>query len=84
MVFFGNVTTDRSFVQKWVEDRAGWPALLPARQALYIGFSDSDASQGLTRISWDEFFQYFEQQQLAFLYRDEAGGEETTPVFKFL
>lgn len=52
----------------------GCPAL--AHNGLCIAFS---GHQGNERpISWDEFFDAFEHERLAFLYRDQPAGQHTS------
>jgi hypothetical protein len=81
-------TTDHARIRKWVEERGGRPARVAATAPggpegqqgsagiLRIDFGEPDES--LEEISWDEFFQTFEQHKLAFLYQDKTeGGQES-------
>ena len=44
-----------------------------------IDFAEDDEDASLDEISWDEFFEKFEEKQLAFLYQDQkANGEPST------
>lgn len=71
-------TTDRAKIRKWVEDRNGHPArvkgtgkgdTLGVLRIDYPGYSGEDS---LEEITWDEFFEAFEANNLAFLYQDES------------
>lgn len=74
----GQVTTDRAEIRRWVEERGGYPATVTGTGGKsgagvlridYPGYSGADT---LERISWDEFFEKFDEAQLAFLYQDET------------
>jgi hypothetical protein len=71
------VTTNHEDIQRWVEERGGHPARVKGTESKqgpgllridYPGFSGEDT---LERISWDEFFVAFEDNNLAFLYQEE-------------
>ena len=76
-------TTDHSQIQQWVEERGGHPARVKGTDekgtsgVLVIDYPGYSGKQTLETISWEEFFQGFEDNQLAFLYQDEtkAGGQ---------
>ncbi len=72
-------TTDHDEIRKWVEDHGGYPAMVAATERndrpggmLRIDFDDPDGSRdvGLHRISWEEFFKVFDNNDLAFLRVD--------------
>lgn len=63
------VTTDHEFIRDWIERRGGSPAALPrASGSLRIDFGTTRPRR--TPIGWDEFFDWFERNQLAFQYGD--------------
>ena len=71
------VTTDHDEIRRWTEERGGWPATVKATEKGdkpgilridYPGFSGEDT---LEKISWEEFFEAFEKNKLAFLYQDD-------------
>ena len=74
-------TTNHDEIRRWVEARGGRPASVRETGngddpgILRIDFGDQD--EGLEAISWDEFFQAFDENDLAFLYQKETedGGE---------
>lgn len=72
-------TTSHEEIRKWVEKRGGHPAIVKdtadnGRQGamIRIDFDDPDGSKdtGLKRVSWDEFFEIFDNNDLAFLRQD--------------
>jgi hypothetical protein len=69
-------TTDHAEIRRWVEERGGRPALAPEHQdeplGLRIEFPEDRGNEDeLLLISWEEFFQKFDEDNLVFLYRDE-------------
>jgi len=70
-------TTDHNQIRRWVEDRGGHPAIVKGTEsggsALlrvdYPGFSGEDR---LEEIDWDEFFEIFDENKLAFLYQEQT------------
>jgi hypothetical protein len=81
-------TTDHEEIRTWVEERGGHPAVVKGTEkggsALlridYPGFSGDDK---LEEITWDEFFEIFDENNLAFLYQEqtEDGGKSRFSKF---
>jgi hypothetical protein len=79
-----NITTDHGEIRRWVEAHGGHPATVkrtargggPGLLRIdYPGFSGEDS---LEEISWDEFFDKFEESGLAFVYQDrKADGADS-------
>lgn len=75
-----NQTTDHETIKNWVEERGGKPARVEGTGEgngglLRIDFTDDDS---LEAISWTEFFEVFEENDLALAYQDETTeGEES-------
>ena len=76
-------TTDHDEIRNWVEERGGKPARVKSTgkggggllRIDYPGFSGEDS---LEEITWEEFFEAFEENNLAFLYQDETkDGKES-------
>jgi hypothetical protein len=82
-------TTDHEEIQKWVEERGGHPAIVKRTEkggsALlridYPGFSGEDT---LEEIEWDEFFEIFDENNLAFLYQEETADGGQSRFSKFV
>jgi ferritin-like metal-binding protein YciE len=79
----GHTTTDHDFIRRWVEERGGWPARVVGTGGendaglIRIDFPGFSGEGSLEQIEWDEWFQGFEDNQLAFLHRDmdHGGGD---------
>ncbi len=72
-------TTDHDEIRRWVEARGGRPTAVRGTGGedagiLRIDFDDpgGDDDESLEQISWDEFFETFDNSDLAFLYQDEG------------
>jgi hypothetical protein len=82
-------TTDHDKIRAWAEERGGRPATVKGTESggddagiLRIDFQDPD--DRLEEISWDEWFEKFEDAGLAFLYQDEKKDGETSTFFKLV
>ena len=51
---------------------------------LRIDFPEDEADDDLEEVSWDEFFDKFEEKRLAFLYQDETGSGKRSRFNKFV
>ncbi|HET8699752.1 MAG TPA: hypothetical protein VFO94_19870 [Gammaproteobacteria bacterium] len=76
-------TTDHDTIRKWAEARGGRPASVSgtgkAGDAGLLRIDFAEPNDSLEEISWDEFFDKFEEKKLAFLYQDKtADGERST------
>lgn len=73
-----DITTDHETIKAWVENRGGTPAQVSGQAddagSLYI-VEEGEAMEGLDSISWEEFFETFEAEGLAFVYQDRDVGE---------
>lgn len=65
-------TTDHDEIRRWAEERGGRPALAREHEPLGLRIEfPEDRESGLLLISWEEFFEKFDEDNLVFLYRDE-------------
>ena len=71
--------TDHGEIRAWAEERGGRPSRVKGTGGkskdagiLRIDFGDED--EGLEEISWDEFFEVFEDRKLALLRQEETSG----------
>jgi hypothetical protein len=84
----GQVTTDHKKIRKWAEERGGRPATVAGTAAedevgvLRLDFEPED--EELEPISWDEFFEKFERERLAFLYQDKTADGSVSRFHKFI
>jgi hypothetical protein len=83
-------TTDHNIIKKWIEERGGKPAAVKATAdkedpgLLRVDFPGYSGEDSLEEISWEAFFEKFEEKDLAFLYQDETSKGETSRFFKFV
>jgi hypothetical protein len=80
------VTTDHDEIRKWAEARGGRPAVVRRTHSkdgtgiIRIEFPDAPNAKddNLEEISWDEFFEKFDESNLALLYQEEtASGQRS-------
>ncbi|MDW6023599.1 hypothetical protein SAZ10_17760 [Mesorhizobium sp. BAC0120] len=80
-----STTTNHNEIRKWVEDRSGHPAVVRTGKEggiLRIDFGEPDES--LEPVEWDEFFEIFEDNNLAFLHQDKANNGQLSRFNKFV
>ncbi len=84
----GQVTTDHQAIRKWAEQRGGRPATVKGTAPddepgiLRLDFEPKD--EKLEEISWDEFFQKFDEANLAFLFQDKTADGHVSRFHKFV
>lgn len=80
------VTTDHETIRQWAEERGGKPAVVRSTHGkagtgiIRIEFprAPNARDENLEEISWEEFFDKFEDSKLALLYQDEtADGQKS-------
>ncbi|MEL6605876.1 MAG: hypothetical protein AAFP20_21910 [Cyanobacteria bacterium J06614_10] len=82
-------TTDHDKIKSWVEERNGHPAAVESTSSdgdvglIRIEFPKGD-SDDLEKISWDDFFEKFEESKLAFLYQEETSDGEKSRFCKLV
>ena len=75
-------TMDHEEIRKWVEERGGHPAAVKGTGTeeeaglIRIDFPGYSGAN-LEPISWEEWFEKFEDKKLAFLHQDEKNGHES-------
>lgn len=83
-------TTDHDEIKQWIEGRGGKPAGVKDTGGggdpgiLRVEFPGQGSDEQLEELSWDEFFNKFEDNNLAFLYQDETADGEQSRFFKFI
>jgi hypothetical protein len=83
-------TTDHQQIRRWVEARNGHPAVVRSTEGsgpgnaglLRIDFDEAEES--LEQTSWDEFFETFDTNGLAFLYQDNTASGRKSRFNKFV
>jgi len=72
------ITTDHDQIRKWAEERGGRPAVVRSTRRkgsvgiLRLEFPDAPNAndEALEEISWEEFFEKFDESDLALLYQE--------------
>lgn len=84
------VTTDHEAIRAWVEQRGGHPAVVKRTRGRggpgvlrvdYPGYSGEDT---LEAIEWDDFFDQFDRQRLAFLHQDTTSEGQQSRFSKLV
>lgn len=77
-------TTDHDEIRRWAEAHGGVPATVKDTSdegpgLLTLDFPGGAGEDKLQHISWDEWFEKFDRENLAFLYQEQkASGEDST------
>ena len=74
-----HVTTDHNEIREWAETRGGKPAAVKATHkdndtgVIRLIFPDAPNAndENLEEISWDEFFEKFDEAKLALLFQEK-------------
>ena len=83
-------TTNHDEIRRWVQERGGKPARVKGTGSgddpgvLRVDFPGVGEEDRLEEIPWDEWFDKFEQENLAFLYQDEVKSGEESRFFKLV
>ena len=82
-------TTRHNEIREWVEKRGGKPAIIKGTEdskgggLLRINFPGYK-EENLKEISWEEFFEGFDDRNLQFLYQEETADGEESRFFKLV
>jgi hypothetical protein len=83
-------TTDHDEIRRWVEEHGGRPAMVRDTRddsgsgVLRIDFPGGAGDDDLEPVSWDEWFEIFDRNELAALYQDEKASGEDSTFFKLV
>ena len=83
-------TTDHDTIRGWAEERGGSPATIPEAGdgddpgALRIDVPGDEGAESLVEIGWSQWFEAFEQGELAFLYQEETSEGERSDFHKLV
>jgi hypothetical protein len=80
------VTTDHDAIRRWAQERGGKPARVKGTESggddagiLRIDFPGGAGEEQLEHISWDEWFQKFDEQGLAAVIQErKSDGDDST------
>ncbi|HEY3779359.1 MAG TPA: hypothetical protein VGL35_15005 [Rhizomicrobium sp.] len=82
------VTTDHEAIRHWTEARGGHPATVKRTErghepgVLRLDFDPPE--EALEEITWEDFFDKFDEAGLAFLYQDRTASGKTSRFHKFV
>ncbi len=78
------IITDHKKIKEWAEERGGKPANVKGTGSknepgiLRIYFPDAGKEEGLEEITWEEFFEKFDEKNLGLLMQeDTAKGKQS-------
>lgn len=85
-------TTDRKEIREWIEEQGGMPVVLKevreddedgeeSSDMLHISFDPNDPN--MEEMEWDEFFERFDNDNLALVY-DDITPKGTLPDFELV
>jgi hypothetical protein len=84
-----HTTTDHDQIRRWAEERGAHPACVKGTgdkndigilRLDFPGYSEDK----LEEISWDDFFEKFEERNLALLYQEQTAGGERSNFNKLI
>jgi hypothetical protein len=81
-------TTDHNTIKRWAEARGGVPTSVSGTGGkddpgvLRLDFEPKDAE--LNKIDWQDFFDKFEEKNLAFLYQERTDDGSMSRFHKFI
>ncbi len=81
------VTTDHDEIKVWAESRGGRPAVLDNSKGtsgegvLRIKFAEEI---DLIPINWNQFFEAFDENELALIYQEKTDANETSRYHKIV
>ena len=85
------VTSDHDEIRRWAEESGGKPATVRRTEGahgepgiLRIDFPGYSGGESLEEITWEQFFEKFEEAKLAFLYQEETAGGERSNFNKLI
>jgi hypothetical protein len=84
-------TTDHDEIRRWVEERGGKPAKVKGTEGggddpgiLRIDFPGGAGEEQLEHISWDEWFEKFDEQGLAAVIQERKSDGDDSTFFKLV
>jgi hypothetical protein len=82
------VTTDHDVIRSWADERGGRPATVAGTGrgstlgVLRIDFPSGGRSANLREVSWDDWFQTFDERRLNFIYQEERSDGQQSNFFR--
>ena len=84
--YHSKTTKDHDTIRQWAEERGGKPTVVEETQILRFNFDEPGGNDDdkLKEVSWEEFFEIFDEADLSFLYTEETHDGGTSRFFKFV
>lgn len=86
-----HTTTDHQTIREWAEARCARPTTVRGTAGkgedaglLRLDFPDYSGQDRLEEISWDDFFQKFDEAGLAFVYQEQTADGQESHFCKFV
>lgn len=84
-----HTTTDHDEIRGWAEARGGKPAAVSSTGdgdpgILRIRFPGYGEDEALEDITWDEWFEKFDEERLALVYQEETADGDTSTFNKLV
>jgi hypothetical protein len=78
--------TDHDEIRRWAEKRGGRPSRVKdaGRGGGLLRFDFGDAEESLEEISWETFFEIFEDNELALLEQEKTAAGRLSRFSKFV
>jgi len=79
-------STDHEAIKRWAEERGGRPSVVRTKQGKggILRFDFGEKEDNLEEIEWKEFFEIFEESELALLAQVETAEGKTSRFAKFV
>lgn len=84
------LTTDHDRIREWVEERGGRPATVASTHEdddvglIRLDFPGSSGEGSLEEISWEEWFEKFDESDLVLLHQETLASGETSTFNKLI
>jgi hypothetical protein len=78
------VTTDHEEIRRWAEERGAQPARVAGTSILRFDFPGYSGEDTVEHISWEEFFEIFDSNNLALLYQEETSRGQRSNFNKLI
>jgi hypothetical protein len=85
-----HVTVDHSVIRRWAETRGAHPAAVKRTSKAHdpgiirLDFPGYSGEDSLVEISWDEFFEKFEEKELALVYQEHTADGKVSNFNKLV
>lgn len=82
-------TTDLETIRKWADERQGKPVKVKGTESkgsalLRIDFPGYSGEDSLEEISWEDWYDIFNKNELEFLYQEETAEGKESRFFKLI